>query len=180
MALCGRCHLVLCLLAITAIGCERAPIPATSATNTASGEPIGSENPSTNSVVADAPKQDSVITDVGERFFFGRNLNVKVYEERGKLKYALVRKFQDKELTHSKSTELAKEGGWFIYPESADSVWLFDGVNKLISMRFKEVDGMTQSYAGASTLPSAEALKDVPQVVIDRLPESLRSEPKDK
>jgi hypothetical protein len=180
VAIYGRSHFVVCLFAIFAIGCHRTPAPPSSTPAIERSESKGGEKVSTDSMIPAAPEQVRFITAAGEHSFFGNDLRIKVYLETGRLKHSIIRKFQGKEGSISTNTELGKEKGWFIYPESADSVWLFDGVNGLTRVRFAEVDGISETYAGYHSLPGSEALKDVPQAVIDRLPESLRTEPKDK
>ena len=123
---------------------------------------------------AQTTKSKSLINAIGDYSLFNRVLAVSVFKEQGKLKYRIIRKFRDKELTHSKTIEFVEDGGWFIFPESPDAVWLFDGNKTLVIVRFKENDGMTSSYADSSTLPSAEALKSAPKLVVDSLPAALR------
>src|SRR4051794_34098659 len=77
-------------------------------------------------------KADKFITRVGAYTLHGGQLTIKVASEKEKkIRWSVIKVFTDERKTrteHSTNEPLIREGSpWFIYPASADAVWIYDG-----------------------------------------------------
>ena len=64
---------------------------------------------------------------------------------------------------------------WFVYPESAERVWVFDGRDKLILCvhQFKVQPASIESSGNISDANKLEVVKSAPAAVRDRLPKAF-------
>lgn len=63
---------------------------------------------------------------------------------------------------------------WFVYPEAADRVWVFNGKDELLLYEYRFTQDQPNSIRGEGKAVSSDALpavvKDAPKAVQDRLP----------
>jgi hypothetical protein len=66
------------------------------------------------------------------------------------------------------STSQSLEDGWFVYVESSNRIWVFDGVDQGILLTHSEKESGSKAYPRA-------ALRDCPPKFWDALPQALRT-----
>ncbi len=87
----------------------------------------------------------------------------------------------------SKKAESAKAASWFIFPESANRVWLYQGGDLLTLIEFTDnpVVGVPGTKASTTSLAPGQdkttaALTNAPKAVLERLPPSFKATSKGK
>jgi hypothetical protein len=118
--------------------------------------------------VANEPGPDRFITSLGVYSLYDGKLTIKVYKKAGKINTRMIRENDDRE-----PSEPPIEDGksWFVYPSSADQVWIFDGRNALFVYEPDEAPG---NYVFIKADATHKILKRAPKEVLDRLPMSFK------
>jgi hypothetical protein len=138
------------------------------------------------SQVEKIPKSEakgSFITTVGTHKLYGGKITVKIEEANGKLDSFIKRNKMEGETRELPTwgplnPRIKKEAPWFVYTESADEAWWFDGDKHLYLLPFS---GRRHEYeAGGLYQLDAKHLTIAPKAVLDRLPETFKELPKDK
>ena len=122
------------------------------------------------------------ITKPGEATMFDGKLKVQVKDDGTTTQFDVVYTGTDGG-SHGigKKGESAKAAGWFIFPESATRVWLYQGGDLLTLIEFADIPRAGAKGTRASTAslePNQEgttaALKNAPKAVLDRLPATFK------
>ena len=123
-----------------------------------------------NQAWADDPEAANVLNKVGERRYYHGVLVLKVYEDRGKLTYRVTRVHGSGAGSAGPSVAaIEPDSGWFLFPESANKVWIFDGDDALM---LDEFDGLGKTtYSCSKGNPGL--VNKAPNVVRERLPKSF-------
>lgn len=133
------------------------------------------------------PNADGAITGTGEYTLFENALTVRVWEQDGKIGWSM-RRTQSGEDPGTFGTpsmsRVRKDSPWFVFPESANRIWLFDGVGTIVLWRETVNEppkprGRTSEVIHVD-LPtwSEKEYGMVPEAVLKRLPAGLRPRPR--
>src|SRR5687767_11697180 len=80
------------------------------------------------SSIADDKKPAEFITKAGKYKLFDGKLEVAVTERAAGTQYMFTRPVKDGSVGHGSDKDAIKKGAsWFIYPESANKVWVYTG-----------------------------------------------------
>jgi hypothetical protein len=119
------------------------------------------------------------VKTVGTHTLYGGKLTLKIEETKGKLDSYVTRKRTKGETDDVEATgwgpinpKIEKNANWFIYSESADEAWWFDGVKRLYLMTFD--DHRPEFAAGGLYQIDRKSLRMIPKEVQDRLPKSFK------
>lgn len=130
----------------------------------------------------DAPE---FITKPGEYKLYDGKVVIRVKAEDKVLRFGITYASPNGSLEVSSMRATDKAGGWFIFPASANEVWLYQGGELLQLDEFKAAKGPGGSDQHSTTTVDAAAtaadlLKRAPKAVVDRLPASFKQKPRDK
>jgi hypothetical protein len=122
------------------------------------------------------------VTTVGTHKLFGGKITLKIEEVDGKLDSYVNRNREKGEFRKTGgwgplNPRIKKGAPWFIYAESADEVWWFDGDSHLHLMPF---ENHRAGFAdGGIYQIGRKQMQMVPREVQDRLPKAFKEGPKD-
>lgn len=125
---------------------------------------------------ADDKKPAEFITKAGTYKLFDGKLEVAVTAGAAGTSYSFTIPLGGgKSIKHASAKDEIKKGAeWFIYPESADRVWVFNGAD-LLRMEFMEGNAVVK---GSSAVPGL--VKAAPEAVRKRLPDEFKKKHPDK
>ena len=117
----------------------------------------------------------SFITSTGTFKLFNKKMTVDVVENldipEGRISYTVTRGGATAELTW-KDAPIQRGSPWFIYPASADSVWVYHGdVKNVLLFEYSEQDN---TFKFTSNQVVADLVRKAPPAFLDRLPPSLK------
>jgi hypothetical protein len=123
--------------------------------------------------IADGPRNSPCIREAGEYTLFDGKMKIVVTVEIGLVGYDIRHESGGRRWV--RPTRIRKDSDWFIYPLSANEVWMYDGRETLDSLVF----GTELTRLTGGTCPDEQAwkehLKTVPRDVFVELPERIRS-----
>jgi hypothetical protein len=138
------------------------------------------------SQVEKVPKPEakgSFITTVGTHNLYEGKITVKIEEVSGRLDSFIKRnKMADETREFGMwgplNPRIKMDAPWFVYAESADEAWWFDGAKRLYLLSFS--DRRPNYGAGGIYQIDAKHLKIAPKEVQDRLPKAFKEVPKEE
>lgn len=125
---------------------------------------------------ADGGDDGDFMSTVGTRSRHEGKLTLKVYEQAGKLNYRVCRDGIGGGAEQGPSKASIEKGSpWFIFSESADEVWIFDGRESLILRPFHD-RRPGYSNGGFYEVPKERSTLDtMPKALRDHLPETFKA-----
>jgi hypothetical protein len=134
-----------------------------------------------------APKAGNFITSTGEYSLFDGGLLVKLWEQKGQIHCVATWPAEHKGTRVTGPTSLATNtlakpsASWFLFPESAGTIWFFDGAETMILLKSgTNLPGSPPGPGRASVradLPQWRSMRtygDPPEALLERLPPALR------
>ena len=123
-----------------------------------------------------AAKESDFVTTEGVHERFDGKLTLKVYEQDGKFNYRVCRNVpEEKSESGPVKPNIEKGSKWFIFAETYDEVWIYNGSDILILRPFHDRRPNFPN-GGFYQLKGKEYLDIMPKAVRDRLPDSFKKE----
>jgi hypothetical protein len=126
--------------------------------------------------------ENNFVTTVGTHVICAGKVTVRVYEQEDKLNYRVTRNWSEREgepvrIHTSGPVEppIDQDADWFIYAESPDEVWTFDGRESLILREMGRTVPGRDSHGGIYEIhPHSDFQSNAIQRIADKAPQALR------